>query len=139
MSTTNNRAEVVARQEGARQQLNTLISKIINYYTKIISSEYYLHNYALTYAMATPHLLIWSSYWAPFLDGIGSVAARIYFETSMLSNARRYHLTLRQEGRYTSQKLNAQRISLYLLCCQSNGQYYGERCFVRGFTMVNRF
>ena len=31
-STRNNRAEDVARREGARQQLNTLISKVINYY-----------------------------------------------------------------------------------------------------------
>ena len=32
LSTTNNRAEDVARREGARRGLNTLISKIINYY-----------------------------------------------------------------------------------------------------------
>jgi hypothetical protein len=31
-STTNNRAEVVTRREGARRQINSLISKIINYY-----------------------------------------------------------------------------------------------------------
>ena len=31
-STTNNRAEDVTRREGTRRQLNTLVSKIINYY-----------------------------------------------------------------------------------------------------------
>ena len=34
-STTNNRAEVVTRREGARRQINSLISKIINYYQQI--------------------------------------------------------------------------------------------------------
>jgi hypothetical protein len=90
-------------------------------------------------ATVTPYLLIWSSYWAPFIDGIGSGAAHIHFEATVLCDARSYHLTLWQGGRYISQKLNAQRISLYLLCSQSNGQYYGERRFVRGFTMVNEF
>ncbi len=47
-------------------------------------------------------------------------------------------LTVWTVGRYQSQKLNAQRISLYLQYSLSDGQqYYGEQWFVRGFIMVN--
>ncbi len=63
----------------------------------------------------------------------------IHFEQPVLSDAKRYYIANWRTNGHQSQKHQPPRICWLPFVCLSDRQYYGQRRFVRGFTMVNRF